>query len=116
MPGAGDLGPNQGALLRKQPHQAQRLHIGSQGKAPAGKPLVALMQLQGAHTGVVKMTQIQRWQPVCGVPNRPAGPVALWAAGQQAALCQGQQALGKTKLRIQVNHQGGQNVFLSCEL
>lgn len=75
------------------------------------------MQLQRAHAGMVEMAQLQALLArTRGAWQGPGVPVALRAASQQAAVGQGQQALGKTKLRVQVNHQGGQHVFFGCEL
>jgi hypothetical protein len=106
-----------GLLLGKQAHQAQRLHIGPQGKPPAGQAPAGLVQLQRAHAGMVEMAQRQARQRRCRPrPRGPGGPFAGGVAGQQAAVGQGQQALGKTKLAVQVNHQGAQNVLFGCKL
>ena len=104
-------------LLYKQPHQPQRLHVGTEGKPPAGKPVLAIVQLDRADAGMIEMAQLQplRWR-LAWRQNVPAGPALAWAEGKQAPVGQGQQALGKAQLLVQVNRQSAQNVLLTGEL
>ena len=108
-------------LLRKQPHQPQRLHVGRQGKSPAGQPVQRItpqsLQLQCSDPGMVKMAQRQGLRGQAGsAAQGPAGPDLVSIAGQQTLVGQHQQAGGKTKLLIQVNGQRAQNVLFGCQL
>jgi hypothetical protein len=98
-------------LLLEPLHQPDGLGMAAQGEAPQRQALARVVQLQRAHTAVVKHAQAQAGGQAPGAEGRVAR-----RARQQAAFRQRHEAGAESQVGGEVNVQAGLYVFMGREL
>ena len=87
------------------------MQVLAQGETPLGQQAAGIEQLQVAHPGVVMVLQGKARTIAPGLPvRRPSLPAEHTCTGDD------HQPFDKVQARVQVNLQGGQNVFLRKQM
>ena len=103
-----------GQLLVKQLHQAQRLVVHTQGVTPGCQTPGGIVEFDRANPAMVKLAQRQCAVQRPHLPGVAGGGIRL--PHQQAFVGQGHTARRKLQLRVQVNREHRENVFVGGQL